>query len=184
MSTTPISCISKEPFTKLEESGTASILNYNLPQQTIYPASSIVRLDIIEDSFKEEFKAEPTEHFWRNIGDISIEQAKVKIEDDFIQASDTPFVENPKMLISTDAIKREVIDETQKTFVGSVDLDKIATQVAENKRRPIIEKNLFGKVFTRFLTKPAVVQPRISLIFQFKMSSYLGDYGAGRTIKT
>jgi hypothetical protein len=184
MSTTPISCLPKEPFTKLEESGTASILNYNLPQQTTYPASSIVRLDIIEDSFKEEFKSEPTEHFWRNIDDISIEQAKVKIEDDFIQASDTPFVENPKMLISTDAIKREVIDETQKTFVGSVDLDKIATQVAENKRRPIIEKNLFGKIFTRFLTKPTIVQPRISLIFQFKMSSYLGDYGAGRTIKT
>ena len=34
MSTTPISCISKEPFTKLEESGSASILNYNLPQKT------------------------------------------------------------------------------------------------------------------------------------------------------
>lgn len=184
MSTTPISCLPKEPFTKLEESGTASILNYNLPQQTTYPASGVVMLDIAEDSFKNEFKSEPAEHFWRNIVDISLEQAKVKIEDDFIQASDTPFVENPKMLISTDAIKREVVDEVQKTFVGSVDLDKIAMQVAENKRRPIIEKNLFGKVYTRFITEPTVVQPRISLLFHFKMSSYLGDYGAGRTIKT
>lgn len=184
MSTTPISCLPKEPFTKLEESGTASILNYNLPQQTTYPASGVVMLDIDEVSFKNEFKSEPAEHFWKNIEDISLEQARVKIEDDFIQASDTPFVENPKMLISTDAIKREVVDEVQKTFVGSVDLDKIAMQVAENKRRPIIEKNLFGKVYTRFITKPTVVQPRISFLFHFKMSSYLGDYGAGRTIKT
>ncbi len=41
-----------------------------------------------------------------------------------------------------------------------------------------------GKTFTRFITKPVTAKPRISLLFQYKMSSYLGDYGAGRTIKT
>ena len=64
MSTTPISCISKEPFTKLEESGSASILNYNLPQQTTYPACGVVMLDITEDAFKNEFKSEPADHFF------------------------------------------------------------------------------------------------------------------------
>jgi hypothetical protein len=184
MSTPPISCISKEPFTKLEETGSASILNYNLPQKTTYPASSIVRLDINEDYFKAEFKDEPSNHFWNNINEITVEQAKEKIEDDLILASETPFIENPKMLISSDSIKSAVVDEAQKTYVANVDIDKIAAKVAQDKRRPVIVKNLLGKTFTRFITKPVTAKPRISLLFQYKMSSYLGDYGAGRTIKT
>ena len=40
------SCIAREPLSKLDENGTASILNYNLPQSTTYEVVSFIRLDI------------------------------------------------------------------------------------------------------------------------------------------
>lgn len=44
------SCIPITPFVKLEEDGQASILNYNLPQETTYNAISYVGLKALVDA--------------------------------------------------------------------------------------------------------------------------------------
>ena len=45
------SCNPKEPFVRLEDTGEASILNYNLPQSTCYRASSYLGLDFNDKIF-------------------------------------------------------------------------------------------------------------------------------------
>ncbi len=37
------SCQLKEPFVKLQENGSASILNYSLPQNTSYNATAFIK---------------------------------------------------------------------------------------------------------------------------------------------
>ncbi len=40
------SCQLKEPFVKLQENGSASILNYSLPQNTSYNATAFLKIEI------------------------------------------------------------------------------------------------------------------------------------------
>ena len=53
------SCIQHEPLSKLDENGSASILNYNLPQSTTYEVFSYIKLDIPETLFKNAEKKAP-----------------------------------------------------------------------------------------------------------------------------
>jgi len=48
----PTNCNPGEPFVKLQENGTASILNYQLPQESSYLASGYVSLKIDTALFK------------------------------------------------------------------------------------------------------------------------------------
>ena len=58
------SCIQHEPLTKLDENGSASILNYNLPTSTTYNVVSLVRLGINLKRFKESEQNAPPDNYW------------------------------------------------------------------------------------------------------------------------
>jgi hypothetical protein len=54
----------------------------------------------------------------------------------------------------------------------------------QNGKRLVLHKALSGRITHRFVKEPAVATPRILLVESYRLSSYLGQYGAGRTIKT
>src|SRR6266481_1602373 len=58
------SCIAHEPLSKLEENGSASILNYNLPQSTTYEVVSLIKLDIPLRSFKDTEREASPGNYW------------------------------------------------------------------------------------------------------------------------
>lgn len=64
------SCNTKPPFVKLEDDGNASILNYNLPQQTTYSSVSYVGLNIRQELFKPEQSAQTQSAYWSGIDEI------------------------------------------------------------------------------------------------------------------
>lgn len=51
-------------------------------------------------------------------------------------------------------------------------------------RRPVARPTMWGDDAIEFVTPPASARPRIVLIEKYKLSSYLGSYGAGRIVKT
>jgi hypothetical protein len=58
----------------------------------------------------------------------------------------------------------------------------IAAQVADGLI-PELVKEFGGRVVMKFRAKP-VLRPRIAIVEHSKMCSFLGDYGAGKTVKT
>ena len=58
------SCIAHEPLSKLDENGTASILNYNLPQSTTYEVVSLIKLDIPLKLFKDAERKPSPGNYW------------------------------------------------------------------------------------------------------------------------
>ena len=61
------SCTPREPLSKLDDNGTASILNYNLPQSTTYEVVSYIRLDIPGSLFKATEKKPPPGNYWERL---------------------------------------------------------------------------------------------------------------------
>lgn len=48
---------------------------------------------------------------------------------------------------------------------------------------PVLRKNLFGDTVIEFITKPTP-QPELFLAIHYKVQSFLGNYGAGKVVKT
>lgn len=67
-------------------------------------------------------------------------------------------------------------------MVGGYTLAYLVEQV-QNSLIPQLYKGFGGRVRLQFLSKPNL-QPRLTLVEHYKMCSYLGDYGAGKTVKT
>jgi len=177
------SCTPQEPFVKLQPNGQAAILDYNLPQATSYRAVGYIDLGIASEKFNESASTKPVNNFWDELGEVDLITATIKIEDDLLQASLKPTIDNASLLKNFDAVSEVVNGENTSRMIGQVREDTIANQIVK-RRRPQLYRNLFGRTLTRFIHEPAKVEPKIIIAFTYKMSSYLGDYGAGRTLKT
>src|SRR5678815_1719947 len=74
---TKTSCIAREPLSKLEESGSPSILNYNLPQSTTYEVVSFLRIDLETSKFKTAERSAPANDYWDQLGsNVDVSQIK------------------------------------------------------------------------------------------------------------
>lgn len=69
-----------------------------------------------------------------------------------------------------------------RILIAGFTLEFIAEQIS-NGFIPELYVTFGGKVLMRFLPKPSP-RPMITIIEHYKMCSYLGDYGAGKTLKT
>ncbi|HEY0081008.1 MAG TPA: hypothetical protein VGB73_20555 [Pyrinomonadaceae bacterium] len=58
------------------------------------------------------------------------------------------------------------------------------TSMQSQGKVPAIYRNLYGTYDVAFVPQPTEAKPRIVLVETYRLSSYLGRYGAGRTIKT
>lgn len=64
------SCNLQEPFVKLEDNGQASILNYQIPQETTYSAKGYVVLNVDSSDFKQELISQNTSPVWTAIEEV------------------------------------------------------------------------------------------------------------------
>lgn len=192
------SCCSNEPFIKLEENGKASILNYNLPQSTCYDASTFLVLDLDRKYFNTGTK--PQFDFWDEVEKLTVDEIKDLISDEIDSAISTPIFVNPEVLKkdnvcqfeskvlmnSTEddtSLKSDVQSVTQEPKIANVPISSIAKKIKKGFR-PALHEDLTGKVTVIYLPKPIVRNPQIVIEMKLKMCSFLGDYGAGRTVKT
>lgn len=71
----------------------------------------------------------------------------------------------------------------QQIQVAGYTLEYLANKIAEGFLL-VLEEDQFGRLTIRFLRKPPAAKPTIQIIEHHKMCSYLGNYGAGKVIKT
>lgn len=203
--TTPSSCINKEPFVELDPNGKASILNYNLPQSTCYRVISNIGLELPESIFGT--VNPPRDIFWELAEKLTREEWTIRLKDEMQFASKEPIFNNQEVLLKEGVIQlendRKAIErlqilkeakqldnikiETEQYVtdpkIAGVTVDDIVDKIKKGFK-PVLRRNIFGTVQLIFISRPRKPTPKITITLKLKMCSYLGDYGAGRTIKT
>jgi hypothetical protein len=187
------SCIALEPLTKLEENGSASILNYNLPQSTTYEVLSLFKLDVPLRSFKESELKAPPDNYWdrfdleaqkaeltpRHVHGVLNAQSYSGVSEIMNTGLNMTATERP----TSSGVKMKAGNIQVSTKSASFATEYAANKIAEGFR-PILYRRPSGMQALVFQRRPKKAEPAIYLVMRMRMASYLGDYGAGQTLST
>lgn len=187
------SCIPREPLSKLDENGAASILNYNLPQSTAYDVFTYIRLDIPDAWFKPAERKPPPGNYWdrfdheRETTDLTVKtiagvlngQAYSPVQE--IMHTGLNF--NAQEVATSSGVKFKAANLTVSTKSVGFATEYAASKIADGFRPQLVTRPT-GKQALVFQPRPAKATPAIYLRLKMKMASYLGDYGAGQTLST
>ncbi|MGH1387856.1 hypothetical protein [Kordia sp.] len=67
--------------------------------------------------------------------------------------------------------------------IAGVPLFEIAAKIKRGFK-PVLTENGFGLVSLEFISQPETITPTLEIVLNFKMRNHLGNYGAGKVIKT
>jgi hypothetical protein len=198
------SCVPKEPFVKLEEGGKASILNYNLPQATCYDATSFIKLGIALEKFKPEELRVPRNNFWDIQSTRTVEAIRLDLDTRVdvlprqnlltdagtIKASSVAKAQNGITAQALRTVSKETpleapIEEASmlRSYRPSLEKDYMSIRIKQGYL-PVPYRRFSGLLDIRYIPKPITPKPTLGIVLHFKVCSYLGDYGAGQTVKT
>lgn len=189
------SCIPKEPFIKLEDGGKASILNYNLPQATCYDATSFVKLEIDQSTFKATELEVPINNFWDTQSIKTLDAIRVDLDTNisviprqhllpdtgYLKQSSVATLSSPASTLSRDVVAEET--PMVRAYDATIEKDYMSVRIKQGYM-PVPFRRFSGVLDVRYISKPIAPKPELSIVLHFKICSYLGDYGAGQTIKT
>jgi|WetSurMetagenome_2_1015567.scaffolds.fasta_scaffold00017_60 hypothetical protein len=183
---------SSEPMIKLEPDGKASVLSYNVPDPTSYSGRNFIELTFDEDDevvFKPvAFKKPQTRTSVTNLEINAIKSA--------VSAGMKSGFSNkqlfPNIKLSNQIVCYRESSETEHVVAGTQPVsptlagltpDDVAVAMKAGMRLNIY-KSLYGTLTYNLIPEPTTVNPRIFIIESYRLSSFLGSYGAGRTVKT
>jgi hypothetical protein len=192
--------------------GQAAELNYNLPQSSCFDANGCLTIAIPKDFWRERCFQKPKLNFYAEVQGLSQAEIHNAIAGTQIANARFPWTaaalkkqrqyahgSSPAMNAKggkdeikghTGSGKDEVKGDVQtgkdevKNEVGAVvSQAEIAAQVAVGMQ-PMHQTNLYGDNVLVFQPEPIIPDPRLVVCLHYKVCSYLGDYGAGGTVKT
>ncbi len=187
------SCIPHEPLSKLDENGSAAILNYNLPQSTTYEVFSYIKLDIPEKLFKDAEKKPPPGNYWDR---FDLEAQKLDLNPEVLNAvisgkryTSVSEIMNVGLNVTANelplssGVKFKAANIPVSTKSTETAIPYMANKIADGFR-PVLQTRASGKQGLIFQPRPTKARPAIYLVMKMRMASYLGDYGAGQTLST
>ena len=187
------SCIQREPLTKLDEDGSASILNYNLPTSTTYQVVSLVRLGIEQKRFKDTERKPPVDNYWNRLDNLKDDEKLTpqraagvlsgQAYTSLNEVMDTGLNFTADELPTATGVKFKAANLTVSTKSTSFATQYAANKIAEGYR-PKLVRRASGKQELVFQKRPKGARPAIYMVMKMRMASYLGDYGAGQTLST
>jgi hypothetical protein len=209
--TSTSSCTPKTPLMELG-TGNAAVLNYNLPQSSCFPANGHLTLSIPKTYWKDECYNKPPVNFYTEVRDLNEQELENVVVAARLAFPRVPFtVQSVQKLKRIDARKNPASnargkddlkggtgggkDDIKDDFGGGgkndikdafgnpVSQADIADQINAGMQ-PQVHTNLYGQEVLDFVPEPIVPDPRLVICLQYRVCSFLGDYGAGSTIKT
>jgi hypothetical protein len=201
------SCLPKEPFIKLG-SGQAPTLNYNIPQEASFQTyGNQIAKGIDPKAFKEFTKTAPANNYFDQVKVLDKETLKQKFAEAVqLQRNDGSLIANVELLRkhldlsqsnlkaaslqqkNTDpkivAVEGETALETPLIVENTNQINEVQlANLAAEGVQPILVEKLGGyQTKMKFLQQPKTVVPYFAIIEEYTTSSFLGDYGAGKTI--
>jgi hypothetical protein len=179
-----------EPMIKLEPGGQAPILSYNVPEPTSYSGRNFIELEFPENYFKQKHRGKPTVPRTPMKG-MDISTIKTAVATGMKSGFMDPKI-FPNIMISTGALRfvespnPGLIAEMKEAIspaLAKLSPELVAVRLQAGERLNIYQ-TMFGTLNYNFLPEPTEVKPRLMLVETYRLSSFLGNYGAGRTIKT
>ena len=201
------SCLPKEPFIKLG-SGQAPTLNYNIPQEASFQTygNQIVK-GIDQKAFKEFTKIAPENNYFDQVKVLDKETLKQKFAEAVqLQRNDGSLIANVELLrkhldlsqsnLKAASLQQKNADPKREVVEGQTALEvpliventnqinevQLANLAAEGVQPILVEKLGGYQTKMKFLQQPKTVVPYFANIEEYTTSSFLGDYGAGKTI--
>lgn len=182
-----------EPLIKLEPGGKAPILSYNVPESTIYTGSNLIELRFSEpdDKLFKPAAFEKPKVKGTPVKDLDIGTIKTAV----LTAMKTGF--SDQRLFPNVRLNKGILRYTDKPNPGygvvsslpsssklaQLDPDEVAYALQAGKRLNVY-KSLYGTLTYNFIPEPTEPDPRLYLVEIYRLSSFLGNYGAGRILKT
>jgi hypothetical protein len=202
--TIPTNCDPREPLTRA--AGEAATLNYNLPQSSCFTAHGSIPLRIDPSWFRDSASQEPEVHWW-NLPRPELDGLEETLEHGDLTPVVTQLIDPriPELLHSApdqlaEAPPYRKAGVTAATMSGrarrartpsrrmvSAQPVHTAPQVARavvDGIRPMVATTFGGELQVCYLPAPERPVPRLFLLEYYKVCSYLGDYGAGKTLST
>ena len=203
-----------EPIVKLQPGGKASILSYDVPEPTSYTGRALVELQLDDEVNTPYFKPtyyniqEWQEKRELPDSDELLEQEVSKsLETGFFKPKYFPNVaietnllairatvntlipkevenrEVPAFEVSNPSLTSVGLASPLRNILAQIDPSVVAQRMKEGERLNIY-RNMYGDFNYNFVPEPKQARPRLYLVEIYRLSSFLGDYGAGRTLKT
>lgn len=195
--TTPSSCINKDPMTDWG-TGTAPKLDYNIPQTNGFVANAYIPLDVNSSYFKTGagYDLPPSGNYYDVVSGLDASTITARIANNLV-AVGTPNIVNvnseeetpPVSVVPQYSIASLVGFESAPTSSPVADytiagqaVSSIAVQSLYGM--PVTVVDIMGNQKIEFRQQPAAAVPRLTVIEHYRVNTYLGDYGAGETVKT
>lgn len=176
-----------EPMIKLDPKGSAPILSYNVPEPTSYTGTNVIELkfedaDIFSTSggqgtplvTKEEYDTTKIEKIMREGFNDPKLFAYVKLSKGRIWyegGGDTAYVTStPDIKISPELASIQPYGHVYYQLTQGLLLN--------------VYTDMYGVVTCNWVPIPRINKQRLLLVERYRLSNFLGSYGAGRTIKT
>jgi hypothetical protein len=187
-----------DPFIQLEPGGKAPILSYNVPEPSIYSGKNYIGLMFDPTFFSAAALKVPERN--SNADEDTVRRAlsggyfdkqlfpNIKIATNalaFVDRDNNGLITSERQIGASISTAISAIGNPQNVsrVFGRLDPSVVSERMKVGERLNIY-RNMFGTYQYNFLPEPQKVVPRIILVETYQLSSHLGNYGAGRTIKT
>jgi len=212
MATPRTNCTPGEPLIRLG-GGEAPVLNYNLPQGSCFSAQGSIPLRVPTSWFVDGTKLEPQIHWW-NLPTPEVDEIEDGLVNGVLSPVLTNWMDSRiPALLQVESAPDQVLaarklagapryTEASGRAVtpGGAEAIRVPTRrvvraqpvytasdvarAAVDGSRPIVKTSFGGDLQIKFLPRPPIPIPRLVVIEYYKVCSYLGDYGAGKTLST
>ncbi|MCH1931307.1 hypothetical protein L9G16_14060 [Shewanella sp. A25] len=189
-----------EPMIKLEPNPkSVPVVSYNVPEPTSYTGQNFLELDFIpkgknaSDYFKPEYFKSKSEVENKDLNALKTQSSAVitdKLNTSFRMNIANSVFTNAKLSKGTikvaevNGVSKVVSDQPLSTTLSNIKVDDVAQQLSAGYKLNIY-KNMYGTLTSNYIPlRAAVIRPRIVLVETYRLSSFLGHYGAGRTLST
>lgn len=170
------------PFIRLGDSSSAPVLSYSLPEATSYAGRHYIRLDCPEVWFAQPQPGQPGTGTVATgpltpdavIGEVGIST----IVEDLISADLATSRALESDFLAPPEPSSEHIETLRSRYESSIRREARLGNV------PVLIENLYGDKDLAFAKLPSKPKGKFILVESYQLSSYLGDYGAGRTLNT
>ncbi len=182
-----------DPLIQLEEGGSAPVVRYDIPEPTGYEGKNFIELHFDDDIFADAARAMRRPEPGTPLGDQSTDQVRAEVAT-FIRTGSSRRTELASRPVSALVAPGGVIGTAGG--LGTVPplvpgppvlppevLDGLADQVAQGFHL-VKFVDLFGTPVVTTVPVPPEPDPQLYLVETLRMTSFLGDYGAGRIVKT
>ena len=182
------------PLIQLEQNATAPVLRYDIPEPTSYDGINLIQLTLEDgDSvFKPELLQAPKSEALTILESQPSDTVKSQINSflNFGASGSPAFGISPGLSVRPDQPHLPTPPEPLPLPPGGTGLpgsDLVLSDLAQRVKageRIVVDENINGDQSVTTVPVPADPEPHLYLVETLRMTSFLGDYGAGRVVKT